>query len=159
MRKGKKVVVHGDGESLWVLTHHSDFAKGFVPLLGSAHAIGESFHITSDELLSWNQIYRIAAKAAGVPDPKLVHIPSELIAAYDPVWGAGLLGDKAHSVIFDNAKIKNVAPDFICTTPYSRGAEEVMSWFDEDPARQVIDERMDRTMDALVAAYEKAWPQ
>ncbi|HXF60993.1 MAG TPA: SDR family oxidoreductase [Caldilineaceae bacterium] len=158
MRKGKPVIVHGDGSSLWVLTHHRDFAKGFVPLLGNNHAIGESFHITSDELLTWNQIYTICAEAAGVAEPKLVHVPSELIAAYDPAWGAGLLGDKAHSVIFDNSKIKRLAPDFTCTIPFAQGAREVMAWYDADPARQVVDERIDRLMDTIIEAYQAAWP-
>ena len=91
MRKGKKVIVHGDGTSLWVLTHHADFAKGFVALLGNNHAIGDAFHITSDELLTWNQIHEICARAAGT-EADIVHIPSDLIAAYDPNWGAGLTG-------------------------------------------------------------------
>jgi nucleoside-diphosphate-sugar epimerase len=155
---GKPVVVHGDGTSLWVLTHHRDFAKGFVPLLGNSHAIGEAVHITSDELLSWNQIYQICGEAAGVPNPKLVHVPSAVIATYDPAWGAGLVGDKAHSVIFDNSKLKRLVPDFAASIPYVRGAEEVMAWFDEDPSRQVIDEAMDRTMEAILADYAKAWP-
>ena len=157
MRKGKKVVVHGDGSSLWVLTHHTDFAKGFVGLLGNSRAIGEAFHITSDELLTWNQIYEIVAGAAGVK-AQLVHVPSDLIAAYDPEWGAGLLGDKSHSMIFDNTKIKRVVPGFAATIPFSRGAEEVMAWFDADPSRQVVDEKMDQTIDKIIAAYEPAWP-
>ena len=157
MRKGKKVVVHGDGSSLWVLTHHTDFAKGFVGLLGNSRAIGEAFHITSDELLTWNQIYEIVAGAAGVK-AQLIHVPSDLIAAYDPEWGAGLLGDKSHSMIFDNTKIKRVVPGFAATIPFSRGAEEVMAWFDADPSRQVVDEKMDQTIDKIIAAYEPAWP-
>jgi nucleoside-diphosphate-sugar epimerase len=158
MRKGKPVIVHGDGSSLWVLTHHRDFAKGFVPLLGNNHAIGESVHITSDELLSWNQIYLICAEAAGVASPNLVHIPSDLIAAYDPAWGAGLVGDKAHSVIFDNSKAKRLAPDFVCTIPFAQGAREVMAWYDADPARQIVDERHDALQDTILAAYQAAWP-
>ncbi|MSP14366.1 MAG: SDR family oxidoreductase [Chloroflexi bacterium] len=101
MRQGQPVIVHGDGSSLWVLTHHADFAKGFVGLLGNHQAIGDAFHITSDEVLTWNQIYEILGRTAGVA-PHLVHIPSELIAAFDPKWGAGLLGDKTYSMIFDN---------------------------------------------------------
>lgn len=159
MRKGKPVVVHGDGMSLWTLTHHRDFAKGFVPLLGNNHAIGESFHITSDESLSWDAIHLIAAEAAGVNNPKLVHIPSELITAYDPAWGAGLVGDKAHSVIFDNTKIKRIAPGFACTIPYAQGAREVQAWYDIDPARQVVDPHMDQMMDTLIAAYQTIWPK
>lgn len=158
MRKGKKVIVHGDGTSLWVMTHHKDFAKGLVGLLGNSHAIGDVFHITSDELLTWNQIYEIMAKAAGV-EAHLVHVPSELIAAFDANWGAGLLGDKAHSMVFDNSKIKRTVPDFVASIPFSRGAEEVMAWFDADPTRQVIDQKMDEVMDRIIAAYESIWPK
>jgi nucleoside-diphosphate-sugar epimerase len=157
MRHGQKVPVHGDGSSLWVLTHHRDFAKGFVGLLGNSHAIGEAFHITSDELLSWDQIHEIVARAART-ELRAVHLPSELIAAYDATWGAALLGDKAHSVMFDNSKIKRIVPDFAATIPYSRGAEEVMAWFDADPARQVVDERLNRLMDTMIAAYESIRP-
>jgi nucleoside-diphosphate-sugar epimerase len=158
MRKGEKVIVHGDGSSLWVLTHHADFAKGFVGLLGNHHAIGDTFHITSDEVLSWNQIFEILAQAAGV-EPRLVHIPSELIAAFDPEWGAGLLGDKAHSVIFDNTKIKRLVPDFAATIPYSQGAREILAWFDADPARQVVDDEVNHLMDRIITAYESIWPE
>lgn len=158
MRQGKPVVIHGDGTSLWVLTHHRDFAKGFVPLLGNNHAIAEAVHITSDELLTWNQIATICANAAGVAAPDLVHVPSEVIAVYDPAWGAGLLGDKAHSVVFDNSKVKRLAPGFAATIPFVRGAEEIMAWYDEDTTRQVVDPAMDKTMDDLVAAQRKVWP-
>jgi nucleoside-diphosphate-sugar epimerase len=152
MRQGKRVVVHGDGTSTWVLTHHRDFASGFVPLLGNAHAVGEAFHITSDELLTWNQIYTILGRAAGV-EPKLVHIPSDIIARHDPEWGAGLLGDKAHSVIFDNHKIRYFAPDFAPAIPFAAGAKEIIAWYDADPARQVVDIRLDALMDALIAQW------
>jgi nucleoside-diphosphate-sugar epimerase len=158
MRKGKPVVVHGDGTSLWVLTHHRDFAKGFVGLLGNPHAIGDAFHITSDELLTWNQIFTILARAAGVAELHLVHVPSEVIAAFDPDWGAGLLGDKAHSVIFDNSKIKHLVPDFAATIPFSQGAEEVMAWFDADPARQVVEPETNDLLDRIIAASESIWP-
>jgi nucleoside-diphosphate-sugar epimerase len=150
MRTGKKVIVHGDGTSLWVLTHHQDFAKGFVGLLGNHHALGHAFHITSDELLTWNQIYTILAHAVGV-EPQIVHVPSDVIAALDPEVGAGLLGDKAHSVIFDNTKIKRTVPGFVASIPFSRGAEEIAAWFDADPARQVVDREVDDLMDRLVA--------
>ena len=157
MRKGKKVVVHGDGSSLWVLTHHRDFAKGFVGLLGNNRAIGEAFHITSDELLTWNQIFDMLAKAAGV-EAQVVHLPSDFIAAFDPNLGAGLLGDKTHSMVFDNTKIKRVVPDFAATIPYARGAEEVIAWYDADPARQIVDQAFDQLLDRMIAAYESAWP-
>jgi nucleoside-diphosphate-sugar epimerase len=100
MKEGRPLVVHGDGTSLWTLTHHEDFAVGLVGLLANPRAIGDTFHITSDEWLSWNQIFNYIAQAAGV-EAKLVHVPSEVIATYDTDWGDGLLGDKAHSMIFD----------------------------------------------------------
>jgi nucleoside-diphosphate-sugar epimerase len=156
MRQGKKVIVHGDGTSLWVLTHHSDFARGFVGLLGNHHAIGEVFHITSDEILTWNQIFQILAHAARA-EAHVVHIPSEFIAAFDPDWGVNLLGDKAHSMIFDNSKIKRTVPGFAATVPYSWGAEEQMAWYDADPARRTVDKRLDRLMDEIVEAYESVW--
>ncbi|MEZ4710724.1 MAG: SDR family oxidoreductase [Caldilineaceae bacterium] len=157
IRKGQKVIVHGDGSSLWVLTHHSDFAKGFVGLLGNNRAIGEAFHITSDELLTWNQIHEILARAAGAPPPQIVHVPSDLINAFDGRWGAGLLGDKTNSMVFDNTKIKRVSPDFTCTIPYERGAQEVIHWFDADPARQVVSDEFNQLTDRIIAAYERAW--
>jgi nucleoside-diphosphate-sugar epimerase len=158
MRKGKPVIVHGDGASLWVMTHHRDFAKGFTGLLGNNRAIGEAFHVTSDEWLTWNQIYTLVAHAAGVEEPKLVHIPSDLINAYDETWGASLLGDKTNSMVFDNSKIKHIVPDFACTIPFAQGAREVVAWYDADPARQVIDEKHDALQDKILAAYETAWP-
>jgi nucleoside-diphosphate-sugar epimerase len=157
MRQGKPVIIHGDGTSLWVLTHHTDFARGFVGLLGNSHAIGEAIQITSDEVLTWNQIYEIMAQAAGAK-LQAVHVPSDLIAAYDPIWGASLLGDKAHSVIFDNTKIKRLVPDFAATIPFSRGVHDIIDWFDADPARRKIDGSFDRTIDQIINAYQLAWP-
>lgn len=159
MRKGLPVIVHGDGTSLWTMTHHRDFAKGFVGLLGQNRAIGDTFHITSDEVLTWNQIYWLMGQAAGVKSPQLVHVPSELIAAFDKNWGDGLLGDKAHSMIFDNAKIKRLVPDFVAAIPFAQGAKEIMAWYDSDPANRVVDENLNQTIDRILAAYEKAWPK
>jgi nucleoside-diphosphate-sugar epimerase len=154
MRRGRPVVVHGDGSSLWVLTHHDDFAKGFNGLLGAGRFLGEAFHITSDELLSWNQIHELLAGAAGV-EAKLVHVPSKRIARVDPEWGASLLGDKTHSMIFDNTKIKSAVPAFGATIPYSQGARETLAWFDADPARRVPDPAIDALFDRLIAAEER----
>jgi nucleoside-diphosphate-sugar epimerase len=156
MRRGKPVIVHGDGTSLWVLTHHDDFAKGFNGLLGNPRAIGDVFHITSDELLSWNQIHALLAESAGAGEPKLVHIPSDRIAQLDPDWGASLLGDKAHSMIFDNAKIKRAVPDFAATTPYAVGARETLAWFDADPARRAVDASFDALCDRLIGEQARA---
>ena len=158
MRQGKKVIVHGDGTSLWTLTHHKDFAVGFVGLLGNPHALGDTFHITNDEILTWNQIYTMMANAAGVDAPQLVHIPSDFIAAFDPDWGAGLLGDKAHSMVFDNTKIRRTVPDYNPTIPFHQGAGEIMAYYDADPARQTIDTAHDEMMDRIIAAYEAALP-
>ena len=154
MRRGQKVVVHGDGTSLWVLTHHRDFAKGFVGLLGNPQALGESIHITSDEVLTWDQIFRTFAQAAGAPPPQFVHVPSETLAVYNPSRGAGLLGDKMHSVIFDNAKIKRLVPGFAATIPLAWGAREILAWYDEDPTRRVVNEDVNRQLDEIIAAQE-----
>jgi nucleoside-diphosphate-sugar epimerase len=152
MRRDVPVVVHGDGTSLWTLTHSTDFARAFVGLLGHPAAIGDSFHITSDEWLPWNEIFTIVGDAAGVA-PRLVHVPSEVIAVADPEWGAGLLGDKAHSMIFDNSKVRRLVPDYIAVVGFHQGAREIMDWYDADPSRQVIDSAIDATMDQLVAAH------
>lgn len=150
MRRGKKIIIHGDGSSLWVLTHSKDFAKGFVGLLGNKAAVGETFHITSDEILNWNQIAQYLAEAAGVK-ADIVHIPSEVIADYHKDWGDSLLGDKTHSMIFDNNKIKKFVPDFEATIPFSEGAKEIIAWYDEDPSRQEVEPVMDKLIDKLIS--------
>ncbi|MDP9034364.1 MAG: SDR family oxidoreductase [Myxococcota bacterium] len=157
MRCGLPVIVHGDGTSLWTLTHNDDFAHGLVGLLGQDAAVGEAFHITSDEVLTWNAIHEILGRAAGVR-PKLVHVPSELIAAFDPAWGAGLLGDKAHSMIFDNTKLRRLVPDFRPAVRYSRGAEQQIAWYEAEASRRVVDEALSERMDRIIASYEGAWP-
>ncbi len=157
MRAGKKVIVHGDGTSLWTLTHHRDFAKGFVGLLGNPHALGEAVHITSDEVLTWNQIYEIVADAAGV-QPNIVHMPSDLIAAFNPERGPGLLGDKAHSMVFDNTKIKRLVPDYVATIPFRQGAAEIVAWYDSHPSAQKVDAALNQLLDTMVAAYEAVRP-
>jgi nucleoside-diphosphate-sugar epimerase len=148
MRLEREVVVHGDGTSLWTLTHSDDFAKGLVPLLGNTRTIGEAFHITSDDVLTWNQIIMILAKAAGA-EPKIVHVPSETIAAADPVWGAALLGDSAHSMIFDNSKLRSVVPDYVATITLEQAAPEIIAWHDQDPSRQRVDVDLDALMNKL----------
>jgi nucleoside-diphosphate-sugar epimerase len=153
MRTGKPIVVHGDGTSLWTLTHHVDFALGFVPLLGHPAAIGEAVHITSDEVLAWNQIAETLAAAARV-EARIVHVPSDAIAAAHPEWGAGLLGDKAHSMVFDNAKVRGLVPDYVATIPFHQGAREIIAWHDEDPSRQQVDAGLDAVMDKLVETYQ-----
>jgi len=154
MLHGKPVIVHGDGTSLWTLTHHLDFAVGFAGLLGNPRAVGEAFHITSDEWLTWNQIFEMVGAAAGVT-PDLVHIPSDFIHRHDPAWGDGLLGDKAHSMLFDNTKIKRMVPEFRCTTPFYRGAAEIVSWYMADPARQQVNEAFDKKVEEILTAFPR----
>jgi nucleoside-diphosphate-sugar epimerase len=150
MLAGKPVIVHGDGTSLWTLTHHDDFARAFVPLLGHSRTLGEAFHITSDDVLTWNQIAWTLAAAIGV-SAQLVHVPSDTIAAADPDWGAGLLGDKAHSMVFDNSKVRDVVPGWRAVIPFEQGAREIADWYLADPARQVTDARLDAVMDKLAS--------
>jgi nucleoside-diphosphate-sugar epimerase len=152
MLAGKPVIVHGDGTSLWTLTHHDDFARAFVPLLAHPRTIGEAIHITSDDVLTWNQIAETLAAALGVT-ARLVHVPSDAIAAADPEWGAGLLGDKAHSMVFDNAKLRSLVPGWRAVIPFEQGAREIAGWYLADPARQVSDATLDMTMDKLAAAW------
>jgi nucleoside-diphosphate-sugar epimerase len=154
MQQGKPVVVHGDGTSLWVLTHHADFARGFTGLLGNPKTIGEAFHITTDEVLTWNEIYLAVGRAAGCT-PELVHVPSTRIAQLHPGWGAGLLGDKTHSVIFDNTKIKRFVPGFTATIPFARGAEEIVSFYRENPEFEPLDTEVDQLMDRLVKEAQR----
>ena len=157
MKKGKKMIVPGDGTSLWTLTWNGDFAKGLLGLLGRDQAIGHAFHITSDEVLTWNQIYREAGHAAGV-EPNLIHIPSDLIAAFDSRALGSLIGDKANSAVFDNRKIKRWVPDFVATVPWSEGVRRAIAWHEADPSRCTIDDEANRLWDTLIAAYERAWP-
>ena len=157
MRHGAPVVVHGDGSSVWTLTHHRDFAKGLVGLLGRDDSIGDSFHITSDEWLTWDRIHHILAQAASTT-ADIIHVPSDVIHGYDQEWGESLLGDKTHSMIFDNSKIKNFVPDFAATIPFSQGAEEIIAWYDADPSRRKIDRELDRTMDRIIDDWRTAFP-
>jgi len=155
MRRGKKVIVPGDGTSLWVITHNSDFAKGLVGLLGREQAIGHAFHITSDEVMSWDQWYRLTAEAAGA-EPQLVHMTSDFLAAAIPEMRGGLLGDKSGSVVFDNSKIKRFVPDYCATVPFTQGIRRTIAWFDADRTRQQIDEEANARWDRLIEAHERA---
>jgi nucleoside-diphosphate-sugar epimerase len=154
MRRGGRIVVHGDGSALWTMTHNSDFAKGFVGLIGNTQALGEAFHITSDEVLSWDQIYRTIGQAAGV-EANIVHIPSDFIAAFSPGEVGNLLGDKAASAVFDNSKIKRVSPEFVATTTFAQGVRMSMDWFEADPKRQQIDDDFNKLSDRIIQSLEK----
>jgi nucleoside-diphosphate-sugar epimerase len=154
MRRGQPIVVHGDGTSLWTLTHHRDFARGLVPLLGHPRTLGDTFQITSDDVLTWDQIAHALATAAGT-SAHIVHVPSDAIAAVHPGWGDGLLGDKTHSAVFDNSKLRQVVPDFVATIPFETGAREIITWYDEDPTRRRVDNNIDEAMNTLVARYSR----
>jgi nucleoside-diphosphate-sugar epimerase len=157
MKQGKKVIIPGDGTSLWVFTWNGDFAKGFLGLLGKKEAIGEAYHITSDEVLTWNRAYEAVADALGVK-LNAIHIPSELIAAYDAHATGSLIGDKVNSVVFDNSKIKALVSDFECRVPWAEGVRRAVAWFEADPSRQTIDEGANQLWDRIIEAYEKAFP-
>ncbi len=155
MQRGKKIIIPGDGTSLWVLTWNEDFAVGFLGLLGCAGAVGEAFHITSDEALTWNQIYAETGRALGL-EPDFIHIPSDLIAAYDPEAVGSLIGDKINSSVFDNRKIKRLVPEFQAKVPWAEGVRRALAWFEADPARRTIDEEANGMWDRIIAAYQRA---
>jgi nucleoside-diphosphate-sugar epimerase len=156
MLRRRPVVCHGDGTALWVMTHASDFAVGFVGLLGHPGALGEDFHITSDEVLSWDAIYEAIAHAAGV-EPRLVHVPSALIAALVPDKGGSLLGDKARSTFFDNAKVRRLVPAFQPRVSFAEGVARSVAWFDADPSRRVVSPAANETIERVLSAWGRAW--
>ncbi|MGV8894877.1 MAG: NAD-dependent epimerase/dehydratase family protein [Rhodoglobus sp.] len=150
MLEGKPIIVHGDGTSWWTMTHSRDFARAFVGLFGNTHALGSPVHITSDEHLTWDDIARQLGREIGV-DPVLTHVASERIARELPELGPWLLGDWAHSVIFDNTRIKTLVPGWTATTPFSQGARDIADWYRTQPSRQVIDPSIDAAWDRLAA--------
>jgi nucleoside-diphosphate-sugar epimerase len=157
MKKGAPVIVHGDGSSLWTMTYAEDFARGFVGLLGHPQAIGEAFQITSDESLTWNQIYGITAAAAGC-EPRFVHIPSDFICACEPSLAGSLLGDKSCSVIFDNSKIRRIVPGFRAVIPFAEGIRKTLAWFDADPSRRIVRRETQEMFERILTAYGRAVP-
>ena len=154
MRRRQPVVVHGDGTSLWTITHAEDFAQGFVGLFGHQQALGEAFHITSDEVLTWNQIYDAVGIAAGVGAPEKIHVPSAFIAKLVPSQQGSLLGDKAISTIMDNSKIKRVVPGYQATISFQTGIARTIRWFEAKPERMVINASANAMLDGIIAAYQ-----
>jgi nucleoside-diphosphate-sugar epimerase len=155
MRRGARIIVPGDGTSLWTLTHNTDFAKGLSGLLGNPAAIGEDFHITSDEVLTWNQVYALVGAAAG-SEPDLLHVPTEALIAADPLLEGTLWGDKVHSAVFDNSKLRSLVPDFAPTVSFEEGIRESVAWFDADPQRREIDHEANALWDRIAAVYADA---
>jgi nucleoside-diphosphate-sugar epimerase len=158
MRQGKPVIVPGDGTSLWVCTWNADFAVGLLGLFGQSGAIGEAFHITSDEVLTWNQLYRQVYDALGVK-PAIIHIPSDWLAAWEDTYTGTLIGDKSNSVVFDNSKIKRFVPDYGCKVSWAEGVKRVIAWFDADATRRTIDPAEIQKWDAIIAAYGGSIPK
>jgi nucleoside-diphosphate-sugar epimerase len=151
MRRGVPIVIHGDGTSLWTLTHAHDFARAFVGLLGNPHALGAPVQITSDESLTWDAIAGLFAGALGV-DARIVHVASETLAA-EVDYGDGLLGDKAHSVVFDNSRVKSLVPGWQATIPFAEGVHEIVDWHLADVARQKVDAALDAAYDHLTQQF------
>lgn len=154
IKKGKRIIIHGDGSSLWTITHASDFAIGFTGLLGHQQALGQSFHITSDEILTWNQIYEAVAMAAG-KKADIVYIPSDYLGRFDEHLRGSLLGDKAVSTIFDNSKIRRFVPEFNPMIRFKDGIRNTIGWFEEEPDRMIIKEETNEFMDGIINAYTR----
>lgn len=159
MRRGLPVIVPGDGTSLWTITHSEDFAQGLLGLFGNPQAMNEDFQITSEEALTWNEIYMQTAAAAGVPNPKLVHIASELLIAWNPDWEGTLLGDKSHTALFDISKLRRVVPEYQPKVSFREGVRRTMAWFDADPSRRQLPPEEDAQIDEILSTYAKAWPE
>lgn len=149
---GKEVIIPGDGTSLWTLTHNTDFAKAFVGLLGNIHAIGNAYHITSDESLTWNQIYECIGLALHRPI-HAVHIPTDALARSNPDYAGTLLGDKANTVLFDNSKIRRLVPDYTATVRFDEGARRIAAWVLSHPEVQTPDPDFDAWTDDMLAKY------
>lgn len=159
IKKGKEVIVHGDGTSLWTITHADDFARGFVGLMNNPRALGHAFHITSDEILTWDQVYQLVAEAVG-KKARVVHVASDFICQVaDEIgweWMRGnLLGDKAVSAVFDNSKIKSFVPGFQARIPFREGIKNTIQWFEADPARMKIVKENNEFIDMVLKKYRQ----
>jgi nucleoside-diphosphate-sugar epimerase len=156
IEQGRPVFVHDDGQGLWTLTHTEDFAVGLAGLIGNEDAIGETFQITSDCVLTWNQIMAETCRALGVDDPEIVRIPTDFICAVEPIMDPKLRGDKAHHGVFDNAKIKRAVPEFECKISFREGIRRSVEWFRAAPERQTIDPKIDALFDRVIDEWRKA---
>ncbi len=154
IRTGRKVIVPGDGLTLWALTHSSDFAVAFVGLMGNVHALGETFHITGDERLTWNQVYEAIGAALGVR-PKMVHIASETLGMLCSAYVGALLGDKSNTVLFDNTKIRRAVPEFRAQKRYDQGVREAIDYIYAHPECQNPDPAFDEWCDRVIEGYER----
>jgi nucleoside-diphosphate-sugar epimerase len=151
MRRGRKTVIHGDGTSMWTLTHNEDFARAFIGLLGNPQTVGDNVHITADEHLTWDAIAQHLARAAGAA-ADIVHVASAQVVREIPQWEGPILGDKAYSLVFDNTKIRQLVPGWVAKIPFWQGAQQIVDWYDAHPEHQVVDPEIDRALDRLAAA-------
>jgi len=149
---GKEIIVHGDGQSLWTLTHTDDFAAGFTGLLGNPESIGETYHITSDEALTWDRVHKTIAAALG-KEARIVHMPSDYIADKAPAFGPDLIGDKQYSLLFDNSKIKRAVPGYIAKIPFYEGMRRSLKWVDEFGSKE-INPDTEMLINELLAGWE-----
>ncbi|NMB33635.1 MAG: SDR family oxidoreductase [Clostridium sp.] len=156
MRRGQQIIVHGDGTSLWTMTHNKDFAKGLIGLFYNKHSIGHAFHITSDEVLNWNQIYESIGFALGC-EPNVIHIPSDFIAHHSSDAKGSLIGDKAASMVFDNSKIKRFVPNFEANIPFFTGIKDTVKSFEAHPKMCAIDKEWNNLMDDIITRYKRAF--
>lgn len=152
LRRGKELIVPGDGTNRWVITHNSDFARALRGLLGAPQTLGEAYTITSDEALTWDQIHHIIASKIGI-EAKIRHIPADFIVELYPEFIGPLHGDKIHSVDFDNSKVKTLVPDFVCTTPFALGVEHSIRYFGSHPDNFPPDTELDRKLDDILERY------
>ena len=152
--KGKKIIVPGDGTSLWTITHNTDFAKGLVGLLGNTQTLGHAFHVTSDEVKTWNQYLKVLGEAVGV-EPKPIHMTSECISLFMPEFKAQLFGDASNSYVVNNSKIKSFVPGYIATTNFEQGIRQSISFYQNHPELQTIDDELNDKMDRAIASYEE----
>jgi nucleoside-diphosphate-sugar epimerase len=150
IKQGLPIVVQGDGTALWTLTHADDFARGFFGLMGNQAAIGEDFHITSDEFLTWNEIYQLTAAAVG-RTAEIVHVTSDRICELDPEYTGTLLGDKSGSALFDNSKVKRLVPEFRARIPFADGIQRTIAEMEADPARQRVNPETNAFIEQLIA--------
>ena len=151
MKHNKNVIIHENGNTLWTLTNAKDFAKGFFGLLGNPNTFGQAYHITSDEVMTWNHIAGTIASAAGL-ELRVTNIPSDFISKYDYEWGCNLFGDKGYDTIFDNSKIKSIVPEFKASIPYSEGVKQIIDWYSEKE-NQIVNSDLDNLMDKMITDY------
>ena len=156
LEQGKPVFVPDDGENPWTLTASRDFALGLAGLVGNPRSIGEAFHITSDEVLTWNQVVQeiaIAVTGSPAPDSLVCKVPAEFICQVAPQLTGNLKGDKIHPGVFDNSKIKRLVPEFKCRIPFRVGVRESVNWLRAHPDQKNLNQQVDETCEKVIGAW------